>query len=283
MKIAITAVSGKLGSSIAKSLIKEIGAENVIGITRSPQKVTQLGIEVRQGDYNDRASYEKALVGIDAVLLVSGMDAPDKRIEQHRNVIEGAKTAAVKKLVYTSIIGDPEQTAFSPVIKSNRQTEEDVMVSGLEWVIGRNGLYIEPDLEYLDHYKKAGEIANCANEGRCAYTSRSELGEAYTKMLLEDHHNNAVYNLVGEPITQSTLADLINQVYGTSLSFKNMTVDEYIKERKLALGDFLGLIIGGIYEGIANGAFDPRSDYEKATGRPHKVALEMIRYYKETH
>ena len=280
MKIAVTAVSGKLGGAIAQALIQEIGADQVIGIARTPQKAAHLGIEIRQGDYTDRTSFENALQGVDAVLLVSGMDAPDKRIEQHRNVIEAAKSKGVNKIVYTSIVGDPERTAFAPIIQSNRQTEEDVMASGLEWAIGRNGLYIEPDLEYIAHYKEAGVIANCAGNGLCAYTSRSELGYAYAKMLTENEHNNKTYHLVGEPITQQQLAETINEVYGTSLSFQNMSTEDYMAERKEALGAFLGVVISGIYDGISNGAFNPKSDYEKAAGRPHKSVFSLIQEYQ---
>ncbi|PQJ73157.1 SDR family oxidoreductase [Polaribacter butkevichii] len=276
MKIGVTSVSGQLGMSIAKHLIKEIGKENVIGIARTPEKVAHLGIEIRKGDYNNRNHFDAALQGVTTLLLVSGMDEPQKRIEQHKNVIEAAKANGVKKIVYTSIVGDAEKNAFSPIVQSNRQTELDVQNAGLDWVIGRNGIYIEPDLEYIDTYVKEGEIRNCAGDGKCTYTSRGELGYAYTKMLLESKHNGQVYNLVGTPITQTQLADYINQVYGTKLIYNGVSVDEYATERKKELGDFLGTVIAGIYEGIRNGANNIPSDFEKATGRPHKTPLEII-------
>ena len=59
------------------------------------------------------------------------MYTPDKRIEQHRNVILAAKNAGVGKIVYTSVQGADSGTAFSTVIQSNRQTEQDVRESGL--------------------------------------------------------------------------------------------------------------------------------------------------------
>ncbi|WP_343329966.1 SDR family oxidoreductase [Polaribacter staleyi] len=280
MKIAVTSVSGQLGMSIAKHLIKEIGKENVIGIARTPEKVAHLGIEIRKGDYNNRNHFDAALQGVTTLLLVSGMDEPQKRIEQHKNVIEAAKANGVKKIVYTSIVGDAEKNAFSPIVQSNRQTELDVQNAGLDWVIGRNGIYIEPDLEYIDTYVKEGEIRNCAGDGKCTYTSRGELGYAYTKMLLESKHNGQIYNLVGTPITQTQLADYINQMYGTKLIYNGVSVDEYATERKKELGDFLGTVIAGIYEGIRNGANNIPSDFEKATGRPHKAPLEIIEAIK---
>ena len=280
MKIAVTSASGKLGASIVKHLINLIGKENVIGIARTVEKATYLGVEIRKGDYNSREDFNSALQGVDAVLLVSGMDEPQKRIQQHRNVIEAAKQNGVKKLVYTSIVGDEDKNAFSPIVQSNRQTEKDVQASGLQWVIGRNGIYIEPDLEYLDTYIKEGRIENCAGQGKCTYTSREELGYAYAKLLIEDKHNGQVYNLVGEPVTQSELAENINKVYGTNLIYNSVTIDNYAADRKAALGDFMGTVIAGIYEGIKAGANDVPSDYEKATGRAPKSLFEMISEFK---
>jgi len=280
MKIAVTSASGKLGASIVKHLINLIGKENVIGIARTVEKAAYLGVEIRKGDYNSREDFNSALQGVDAVLLVSGMDEPQKRIQQHRNVIEAAKQNGVKKIVYTSIVGDEDKNAFSPIVQSNRQTEKDVQASGLQWVIGRNGIYIEPDLEYLDTYIKEGRIENCAGQGKCTYTSREELGYAYAKLLIEDKHNGQVYNLVGEPVTQSELAENINKVYGTNLIYNSVTVDNYAADRKAALGDFMGTVIAGIYEGIKAGANDVPSDYEKATGRAPKSLFEMISEFK---
>ncbi len=281
MKIAVTSASGQLGSSIVKQLINEIGKENVIGIARTPEKAKHLGIEIRKGDYNSRQEFDAVLEDVDTVLLVSGLDEPKKRIQQHRNVIEAAKSNGVKKIVYTSIIGDEEKNAFSPIVQSNRQTEKDVQNAGLDWVIGRNGIYIEPDLEYIDTYIKEGEIRNCAGDGKCAYTSREELGYAYAKMLTDAKNNGQVYNLVGEPITQTELATCINQVYNTKLVYHPISVEEYAIERKAALGDFFGSIVAGIYEGINSGANDVPSDFKKAAGRSHKSPIKMIKSFKK--
>ncbi|MBU2976123.1 SDR family oxidoreductase [Zobellia sp. B3R18] len=280
MKIAVTSASGQLGSSIVKHLIDAIGKDNVIGIARTPEKAESLGVEIRKGDYNNREDFDVALKGVNAVLLVSGMDDPKKRIQQHRNVIDAAKANGVRKIVYTSIVGEEKASAFSAVVESNRQTEKDVKDSGMQWVIGRNGIYIEPDLEYIDTYISEGEIQNSANTGKCGYTSREELGYAYAQMLLKANHNGHIYNLVGEPITQKQLANYINGAYGTDLKYTSVSVETYEKERKEALGEFIGTIIGGIYQSMRNGAYDVPSDYEKAAGRPHKSPKEMIAYFK---
>ncbi len=269
MKIAITAASGQLGRAIVKALINHPAKPEVIGISRRPDTLKTQPIEFRRGDYMDRPSYLKALQGIDVVLLVSGMDHPSKRIQQHRNVIEASVETGVKKIVYTSIVGNAEDAGFSPVVSSNRQTEQDVRESGLDWSIGRNGLYIEPDIEYVENYIAAGKIANCAGEGKCGYTTRDELGFAYAEMLLNKKHNGQTYNLSGSAITQRELTDLFNTHFGIKLEYEDMTVEAYRSQRQEELGDFLGGIIGGIYEGIRMGFSDVSSDFMQAAGRDH--------------
>lgn len=282
MKIAVTTASGALGSVIIKNLVREIGKEHVVGLARTPEKAQFLGVEIRKGDYSNGDELKDSLAGIDAILLVSGNDQPQKRIQQHRNVIEAAKANGVKKIVYTSVEGD-EESGFNEVVKSNRQTEEDVKNSGLEWVIGRNNIYIEPDLEYIDNYVENGGITNSAGEGKCAYTSRNELGYAYARLLTSSQFDNGIYHLCGEPITQNELARTINLVFGSHLTYRPLSVEDYLKERQEELGEFLGAIISGIYEAMHKGAFDTPSDFEKITGRPHKSPKEMMEDFKNSH
>ncbi|QIZ78936.1 SDR family oxidoreductase [Ferrimonas lipolytica] len=270
MKIGITAASGQLGASIVRATLALLPKEDVVALARNQQKAQQLGVEVRPGDYGNPEQLEQSLQGIDVLLLVSGMDKPENRIGQHRNVMAAAKKAGVRKIVYTSVQGAEEGTAFSPVIQSNRQTELDLQRSGLEWVIGRNGIYIEPDIEYIEQYQQAGCIFNSAGDGKCGYTTRAELAYAYARMLIEDKHHGQIYNLNGEPITQTQLTHYMNLTFATELVYKPMAVEEYRLHCMQELGDFIGNVVGGIYQGIRAGKSNNPSDFEQAAGRPHQ-------------
>ena len=92
MKLAVTEASGQLGAAIIREAIRQLGSQDVTGIARKQEKAVHLGVKIHQGDYNKREEYEHALKGIEVLLLISGMDAPAKRIEQHRNVIKVACT-----------------------------------------------------------------------------------------------------------------------------------------------------------------------------------------------
>ena len=269
MTIAVTAASGKLGYEIIRA-VSRLGTHSVVGLARTPAKAQHQGVEIRKGDYNSQSDLEQSLRSVRTVLLVSGMDEPAKRIEQHRNVIRAARNVGVRKIVYTSVQGAETGTAFSPIVQSNRQTEQDVRDSDLDWVIGRNGIYIEPDVECIDAYKKAGCIANCAGDSKCGYTTRPELAYAYARMLTEDEYNGQTYNLHGEALTQTQLASHLNRAFDTNLIYRDMTVEEYRRERVAELGEFLGGVIAGIYAGIREGAMDNTSQYLKAAGREHQ-------------
>nr|WP_319382793.1 NAD(P)H-binding protein [uncultured Roseibium sp.] len=269
MKLAVTAASGQLGRAVIDHLKTLHPVQDIIGIARTPEKAADLGVEIREGSYGDRDAFERALRGIDAVLLISGNDAPEKRIDQHRAVIDGARTAGVRRFVYTSVQGPEQGGGFAEIVDSNRRTEADVRQSGLDWAIGRNGIYIEPDIEYIDSYRRLGGIRNCAGGGRCAYTTRAELAFAYACLLRDSTHDGKTYNLSGRPITQNELVGFMNEALGTEMTYGYVDPERFREDRVAEIGEFYGTVVAGIYEAIAAGAFDNESDFPAATGREH--------------
>jgi len=282
MKIAVTAANGKLGSTVIKQLIKNVGVGNIAGIARSPEKAAHLGVEIRKGDYDLEEDFNEALKGIDVLLMISGLADPDTRVAQHRKIIRAAQKNGVEKIVYTGILGDPEKTGFAPVVKSMRQTEEDVKNAGINWIVGRNGMYIEADLNYVSEYEKLGEISNSGGEGKSSYTSYPELARAYVKLLTDNTFNNQSYQLVGEPLSQSQLTDLINHHFDTDLKYKPISASVFYEQKIPAYGEFFGNIVGGIYEGISLGLYVVDSDIEAILGRPHKSPQELIAEFKKS-
>ena len=87
MTLAVTAVSGQLGREIAQKLIALPGGAAVIGLARTPTKVTDLGIEVRPGDYDQPKQLETSLRGVDALVIVSGLAPPDARMNYARKLV----------------------------------------------------------------------------------------------------------------------------------------------------------------------------------------------------
>lgn len=188
MRIAVTAATGQLGYEILYNLKKELGPENLVGLARRPERNRIKDLEFRKGDYTNKRQLLEAFRGIDRVILIASNDDPKKRFNQHKNVIDAAKDAGVQHIIYASIAGEDNDSAFNSIIESNRLTENYLIASGLKYTIGRNSLYIEPELNYIDTYIQNGKITNSAGPGRCSYTTRCELSKAYTKIVSETGH-----------------------------------------------------------------------------------------------
>ena len=99
MKILVTGATGILGGSVIKTLLEKIPSNLISILTRKEEKRLQFqskGFNAFLGDYNDIGAIEKAMTGVDTVLLISGGDQGD-RMQEHRNVIDTAKKCGVKK------------------------------------------------------------------------------------------------------------------------------------------------------------------------------------------
>ncbi|MGW8314947.1 MAG: NAD(P)H-binding protein [Bacteroidales bacterium] len=103
MKIGVTGATGQLGSLVVELLRGKVGAENIVALARTPEKARKFGVEVRAFNYDKSDKMVEALGGIDRLLLISASDI-GQRARQHSNVIEAAKEAGVKWIVYTSLL-----------------------------------------------------------------------------------------------------------------------------------------------------------------------------------
>jgi len=284
LKVAVTACSGRLGRAIIAHLCEQIGAENVIGVARTPDSIEAAGIEKRAGDYLSSASMTEALAGADAVIMISAPVKPGTdRVAMHRNVIAAAKAAGVRKILYTSIIGNGDEagTFFAASQKINRQTEADIEASGLDWVIGRNGLYIELDLGHIVRANESGVYSNNGADGRCGYLTIDEMAYAFARMAIDDAHNGKIYNVIGDLVTQAELVAQANEVFGLHVEYLPISDDENV-ERFMADPDIsargreVAEMLTGCFQCIRKGAFAVTSDFEAATGRPPKSIRRMM-------
>lgn len=289
MKVAVSASSGGLGTRTLHCLVEEIGAENVVAVARSPERVHVENIEKRRGDYLSVPELTAAFAGIDTLVMISAPVGDWDRVVMHRNVIEAAKNACVKKVIYTSVVGNgkEEDTWYWPTQQDNRQTELDLERSGLAWVIARNGLYLEKDLENMIRSKDSGVYRNIAGPGKCGYITVDELAYATAKLATDDSANGKAFNLCGECLTQAQLVEMANEVFGMQLRYETIGDEENIALLMqhpgiAARGEGVAKMLTGCFQALRAGAFDMPSDFEAAAGRPAKPTLQMMSELRES-
>ena len=102
MTIAITGATGQLGRLVVAEVKGKVPAVEIVALARSPAKAADLGVTVREADYARRDTRLGARRGGHALLISSS--ELGQRAAKHRNVIEVAKKAGVKRMVYTSLL-----------------------------------------------------------------------------------------------------------------------------------------------------------------------------------
>ena len=103
MTIAIPGATGQLGRLVVNKLKAKLPADRLVALARTPAKAADLGVTVREVDYDRPQALDRAS-GVGTLLLISANEV-GKRAAQHRNAIDAAKKkAGMKGIVYTSLL-----------------------------------------------------------------------------------------------------------------------------------------------------------------------------------
>jgi NAD(P)H dehydrogenase (quinone) len=269
MTIAITGATGKLGRLVVNKLKTKTQAANIIALARTPAKAADLGVQVREADYSKPDTVERALAGVDTVLLVSSNEI-GQRVAQHRNVIKAAKKAGVQWIVYTSLL-HAESSAIKSLAVEHLATEADLKASGVPFTLLRNGWYTENYTASVPGAIAGGAFLGCAGAAKISSAARADYAEAAAVVLTGDGHKGKVYELAGDQTyTLDDLAAEISRQTGKSIPYKNLTETEYAA----ALAGFgLAAPVAQAYAdfdaGAAQGAlFDDGHQLSKLIGHP---------------
>lgn len=230
MTIAITAATGQLGRLVIEKLKARLPAADIVALARNPTKAADLGVTVRAGDYTQPAALKSALAGVTTLLLISSSEI-GQRAAQHRNVIEAAKAAGVRRIVYTSLLHADISTLS--LAGEHRETEAMLKASGITTTILRNGWYTENYTGSIGGALAGGAFIGSAGEGRIASAAREDYAEAAVAVLTDaghdgKTHDGKTYELAGDAAyTLAELAAEISHQTGKSIPYKDLPAADY--------------------------------------------------------
>lgn len=225
MTIAITGASGQLGRLVIERLRAKVPASDIVALVRTPSKAADLGVQVREADYTRPDTLDKALAGIDTLLMISGSEV-GQRVAQHRNVIEAAKKAGVKRVVYTSLL-HAERSTLS-LAPEHVETEALLKASGLSITLLRNGWYTENYTASVGPAVANGALIGSAGQGKIASAARADYAEAAVIALTTAGHEGKTYELAGDSAyTLAELAAEISRQTGKNIPYKDLPLADY--------------------------------------------------------
>lgn len=266
--IAITGATGQLGRLAVAALKQRVPAQTIVALVRSPEKAEGLGVSARKADYTDPATLDAALQGIDKLLLISSNEV-GARFAQHQNVIDAARRAGVKQIVYTSLLH--ADTSPLNLAEEHRQTEAALKASGVPHVILRNGWYTENYTGSVGGALAGGAFIGSAGNGKIASATRADFAEAAAVVLTTEGHTGKTYELAGD--TTYTLSDLAAEISaqtGKTIPYKNLSEQDYTAALTgFGLPADLAANIASWDAGASKGAlFDDSHQLSKLIGRP---------------
>lgn len=266
--IAVTGATGQLGRLVIEQLKARAPAERLVALVRDPAKAADLGVEARAADYDKPETLAAALKGVDVLLLISS-DAVGQRVSQHRNVIEAAKAAGVKRIAYTSILRADDTPIGLGV--EHRATEAMIRESGLAYTLLRNGWYLENYAGAIAGALQAGAFVGSAGQGRISAAARADYAAAAAVVLTGEGHEGETYELAGdEAFTMAELAAETSRQTGRDLPYNNLPEEAYAEVlRSIGLPPPVAAMLAQSDVGVAQDAlFNADGRLSRLIGRP---------------
>jgi NAD(P)H dehydrogenase (quinone) len=228
--ILVTGATGHLGTAVLQTLLQKTPATQLAALVRDAQKAAPLqaqGVSIRVGTYGDPAALDRAMAGIEQVLLVSG-GGEDEALQEHKNVVDAAKRAGVRCIAYTSRALQDPGTLVNQLMERHFQTEEYIRASGLAHVIFRNILYMDVLPLFTGPTVLETGINLPAGPGKVAFALRRDMGEAIANVLMERDFNSRTYHFTGaEAYSFHDVAAALTEAAGQPVAYTPMEADAF--------------------------------------------------------
>jgi len=276
--IAVTGANGQLGRLVLNNLAA-LTSEPIRALVRSPGKARDLTspqISVVRGDYDDPASLESALEGVERLLVISGSEV-GKRVAQHAAVINAARKAGVAFITYTSLLNVPRSSLVLGA--EHIETEKLLADSGIAHAVLRNGWYLENFAGTVAAALTHGAVIGASGDGRFSAAGREDYAEAAARVVAGADQSTRSYELGGQPaFTLADLAAELSRQTGRDIPFNNLPEADYADVLiQAGLPEGFARALADADRGAAAGELETASgDLETLIGRPPRPLADFV-------
>ena len=233
-KVLITGASGLSGSIVVNEFLSQNISIRIL--VRNPDKVKHLknndNVDIFVGDLLKPETYSAALQGVDKALLISS--AFEDMVSTQKTFIDAARKAGVSHIVKYS--GGCSQIGFIarkflPMIE-HEDIEDYLVNSGLKWTI------VRPD-QFMEYYLpmtptgvdlKTDSLILPYNNSKVAPVAITDVAKVCVKILMEDGHENRIYDITGpDAIVMEEACAIISEAIKRKITFNDISLADYEK------------------------------------------------------
>lgn len=271
--LVISGAGGQLGAEVTRVLLQRgVPPAQLILVTRTPDRLgefAQRGVAIRRGDFSDADSLPLAFAGGTTLLLISTDHPGPERVAMHRAAIDAARSAGIRRIVYTSIV-DVGERATEAMFTDHLKTEDALRDSGLQWTVLRNQVYDDLQLNSLAAAVKLGTFNHNWGDGKVAFISRHDCAVAAAAALTSSDHENGVLNMTGpDLLSADALARVLTRMTHHTVKAADYEDDAFERQLQAAgLPPMVSQMSAQLGDAIRRGSFDVRTqDFERLVGR----------------
>jgi NAD(P)H dehydrogenase (quinone) len=227
MKILVTGASGKTGKAVIQSLSKK-GLEIYAMIHRRESDVEMISLGCTRsivGDLLDESALHQALYGMDVVYLIIPNMTPQESLICEK-IIKISKSVGVQRIIYHSVLHP--QASLMPHHWQKLLVEEQLFTSSLDFTILQPTAYMQNILGYRKSIETGTYPMPYPISTRISLVDLNDVAEVASKVIAEQGHSNAIYELVGtEPISQIEIAEALTYHSGRSINAVEKNLEEW--------------------------------------------------------
>jgi len=277
--IVVSGASGQLGRRAVQLLLELVAVDEVVAVSRTPDRAADLGVATRRADFDDPDGLVTAFAGAQRLLLISTGEVRTDgyRVRQHTNAIRAASRAGVEYVVYTSLTGAdrPDHPVGAPMA-DHAATERALAESGLAYTVLRNNMYTDLLLYAAPVAVASGVLASNRGAGATGYVTRDDCAATAAALLVHGGHRERLLDVTGPAaVTDGQVAAMLTEVTGRLVRHQGLTDEQVVAD---AIGHgrppLIAQTVAGFGRAAREGLFDVVTDVVERIGgrRPTSVA-----------
>jgi uncharacterized protein YbjT (DUF2867 family) len=279
--ILITGATGSNGAELVKLLsTRGVSVRAMVRSREGAEAIAELGgVELVIGNFDDSASVERALQGVEKAFLLT--NSTERAESQQIGFVNAARRTGLKHIVKLSQFAADMD---SPVrfLRYHAAVERAIADSGIAYTFLRPNLFMQGLLAFRASIQSTGKFFAAAGDAKVSVVDVRDNAAAAAAALTEPGHQGRIYDLTGpEALTHAEMAAHLSKAVGRPVTFVDVppeAMQDALLDAGLPLWQTEGLLED--YAHYRRGeASAVRPGVQQATGKPARSFSQFAQDY----